>query len=163
MKQFIRKKCLYLLAQSWECRWGYTTVSHRRGQAPMRAEVRCVVASSHSLLPFVVEPTTLASPHPFPFGSHLQLCLSCNPNLLSWFHASRYRTTFHQNTFLINTRWIWSRLGEKVQLIWVGGGSILCSFRLGMYQDPAKPNQIKGFVSDSLSVSPESLGGCLVH
>lgn len=130
MKQFIRKKCLYLLAQSWECRWGYTTVSHRRGQAPTRAEVRCVVAPSCSLLPFVVKAATLASSHPFPFGSHLQLCLSCNPNLLSLFHASHYRTTFHQNLFLINTHWIWSRLGEEAQLIWVGGGSIFVVFFL---------------------------------
>lgn len=79
MKQFIRKKCLYLLAQSWECRWGYTTVSHRRGQAPTRGEFCCVVAPSCSPLSFLVKSSTLASPCPFPFGSHLQLCLSCNP------------------------------------------------------------------------------------
>lgn len=52
------------------------------------------------------------------------------PNLLSWFHASYWRTTFHQNTFLINTCWIWSHLGEKVQLIWAGGGSIFVVFFL---------------------------------
>lgn len=103
-------------------------VHHRRGQAPTRGELCCVVAPSCSLLPFMVKPATLASPDPFPFGSHLQLCLSCNPNLLSQFHASHYKTTFHQNTFLINKCWIWSRLGENVQLIWVGGGSIFVVF-----------------------------------